>query len=83
MPQDPDQPVVLTLASNEAEAAIIVAALEEQGFRAEMAGQLTAGFRAEAPGGVKVLVRRADLEGARAALEELHEQADDFADDDE
>ncbi|MHC5002688.1 MAG: putative signal transducing protein [Planctomycetota bacterium] len=77
MPEDPDQPVTLTTAGSEGEAAIIVAALEDSGFKAQMSGQLTSGFRAEAPGEVRVLVRRADLESAREALRQLHEQSDD------
>lgn len=76
MQEDADRPVILTTAASEGEAAIIVAALEEEGFKVEMSGQLTSGFRAEAPGTVRVLVRQGDLDAARRALDELREQGD-------
>ena len=34
-------------------------------------GGFTAGFRAEAPGDVQIIVRQADLEQARRALEKI------------
>ena len=69
--------VAVTTAASEIEAAIIVTALEEQGFKAQMSGQLTSGFRAEAPGEVRVLVRRGDLQRAEETLRELHDQAEE------
>ena len=68
---DPNRPVVLTKVENETVAALIVAALEERGIEAETAGALTSGFRAEAPGGVQVIVRAADRERAEEALNDL------------
>jgi hypothetical protein len=62
---------VLTAVPNEALAAMIVAALGHEGIMAHAQGSLTSGFRAEAPGNVQVLVRRADLDRARALLESI------------
>ncbi|MEE9295961.1 MAG: hypothetical protein V3W34_13495 [Phycisphaerae bacterium] len=71
MADDPNRPVVLTTVAMELQAALIVAALEERSIEAQTTGALTSGFRAEAPGGVQVLVRAVDLERARAALSDL------------
>ncbi len=68
---DPDSPARLTTVPTEAEAAMIVAALDAHGIEAQTSGQLTSGWRAEAPGGVNVVVRHADLEAAQAAMQEL------------
>lgn len=56
--------------TSEAEAALVAAALEDAGIRAEMVGGLTTGFRAEAPGVTSVVVRREDLERARKVVTE-------------
>lgn len=71
MADDPNQPVVLTTVTTEAQAQLIVAALEERGVESETTGGFTAGFRAEAPGVVRVLVRQADLGRAQAAWREI------------
>ena len=68
MPDDPNRPVVLTTAATEAQAALIVAALEERGVQAQATGGYTSGFRAAATGEVRILVRQSDLERARDAL---------------
>lgn len=68
-------PVVLVSLPSEPQAAILVAALEGEGIRAEMSGTLTSGFRADAPGDVKVLVMPDDLEKAQAILQE-HENGE-------
>jgi hypothetical protein len=68
MADDPNKLVVLTNASSAVEASVIVAALDAHGIRAITEGQLTAGFRAEAPGQARVLVAEADLDRARAQL---------------
>ena len=70
---DPNDPVVLTKVSTEAEAAMIAAMLEGQGIDTQTSGELTSGFRAEAPGGVKVLVRQSDLDRAREAMQQCSE----------
>ena len=69
MADDPNRPVVLTTVPTEEQAAVIVAALDAQGIEAQAVGQLTSGFRAEAPGGVSVLVRQADLARAQTVLQ--------------
>lgn len=61
----------LVQVASEIEAEAIAAALEDRGIRAEAAGGYTAGFRAEAPGMVRILVRTEDLEKAKAALAEI------------
>lgn len=71
MKEDRNKPVVLTTRPNEAQAALLVAALEGRGVKAEATGGFTAGFRAEAPGEVSILVRACDLERAREALREI------------
>ena len=63
----------LTTVSTDFEASAIVAALEEEGIRARAVGGFTAGFRAEAPGGVTVLVGEADLARASSILNELRQ----------
>ncbi len=65
---DSNEAVVLTATTTEAEAAMIVARLEEEGIDAHSAGQLTTGFPAEVSGLVQVLVRRADLDRAQQVL---------------
>lgn len=68
-------PVVLVSMPSEPQAAILVAALEGEGIRAEMWGVLTSGFRADVPGDVKVLVLSEDLQKAQAILAE-HENGE-------
>jgi hypothetical protein len=71
MADDPNRPVVLVTVPTELKAALIVAALSEQGIEAQTIGELTSAFRAEVPGGVSILVRHADLERARLALQAM------------
>lgn len=66
-----DEAVVLASLASEYEAVLMVSALEARGITAYAAGALTSGFRAEAPGDVKVMVPRSELEAARAVLREL------------
>ena len=69
---DPDKnPETLLSVPNDLEAAMIVSALAAHQVDATTSGEFTSGFRAEAPGEVKVLVRRCDLERARRVLREL------------
>jgi hypothetical protein len=70
MTGEPSDVVMLTSVANEAEAAIILAALEDGGVFATMTGELTSGLRACAPGEVHVLVRRADLSAAEGILDQ-------------
>ncbi len=75
MTADADNPQVLTSVSSDVEAAIIVNALAERGIKASAVGGFTSGFRAEAPGEIRVVVRHADLDAAARALAELEQQA--------
>ncbi len=75
MSDDPNRVVVLTAAPTEAQGAMIVAALEAQGVQAQTTGALTSGFRAEAPGGVQVIVRYADLEQAHSVLQAIEKES--------
>jgi len=63
--------VLLESTPTEMEAGVIVAALEQGGIQATMTGTHTAGFRAEAPGWVKVLVAEDDLLQARTTLRDV------------
>lgn len=56
---------------SEVAASILVAALQDAGIRAIATGGFTAGFRAEAPGVVKVQTFEKDAERARQIIEEL------------
>ncbi len=67
----PDQLKSLTIVNTDFEASAIISALAAEGIRARAVGGYTAGFRAEAPGGVSVVVAEADLERAAAILAEL------------
>lgn len=69
MSNDPNAAVILVTLNTEVEAQLLVGQLEAEDIEAQSSGALTAGFRAEAPGGVQVLVRQADLEKAQAVLE--------------
>lgn len=61
-------PVTLVSVPDELEAAMIVSALAAHGIDASTTGSFTAGFRAEAPGEVQILVRASELEKAQTAL---------------
>ena len=74
MVADPMSPEVLVSVPDEMEAAAIVDALAERGIRARAVGGYTSGFRAEAPGDVKVVVGRADLARARELLAEIRSE---------
>ena len=54
-------------------AGVIVAALEQEGIQATMTGTYTAGFRAEAPGWVKILVAEEDLPRAQRVLHDVRQ----------
>ncbi len=59
-----DQPQLLQTVTTEAEACILSARLADAGIDAWVEGGISAGFRAEAPGSARVLVRQRDLERA-------------------
>ena len=77
MSEDPNEYVKLTRVPTEVQATLIVVALLDRGIEARHAGGLISGFRAEAPGGVDIFVRRADLERARTALQEIESSRSD------
>ena len=70
MSSDPNAPTVLISFPGEHEAAAVIAALGEQGITATVTGSFTAGFRAEAPGQVSVVVKSSDLVAAQQVLGE-------------
>jgi len=73
---DADALSILTSCAHEFQASLVVSALEQAGIRAVLTGVLTAGFRAEAPGRVQVLVHAVDLPAARQVLADLATQRD-------
>ena len=73
MTTDPNNPEVLVSVPSDVEAAAIVAALAARGVQASTTGGYTAGFRAEAPGQISVVVRRADLDQAKRSLVEIEQ----------
>lgn len=70
MSLDPNNPEVLTSVRTEMEVAAVVSALVAQGVPSTTTGSFTAGFRAEAPGYVSVVVRKEDLNRPRHARAE-------------
>ena len=58
---------------NEISAAVLVAALQDEGIKAVALGGFTAGFRAEAPGWVQVKTFERDAERAKQIISELTE----------
>ncbi len=77
MTDRPEHVVPVTSVPLEMEAGVIVAALKEHGIKAVMSGVNTAGFRAEAPGQVQILVAEEDLARARQILEDEQEHPED------
>ena len=65
MTADPNNPELLTSVVTDVEAVVIVGALAARGIQAHTTGGYTAGFRAEAPGYVQILVKNKDLDRAR------------------
>jgi hypothetical protein len=71
MTDDPNRPHVITKVATDFEASAIVAALEAAGIKAMAVGGHTAGFRAEAPGDVAVVVQATEANPAEAILAEF------------
>jgi hypothetical protein len=63
---------VVARVASEIEASLIVQHLAGFDIEARAIGGFTAGFRAEAPGTVAVLVKHCDLARAQGALAEVH-----------
>lgn len=74
MTTDPNRPHVVTRVPTEFEANVIVSALEAAGLKAMAVGGPTAGFRAEAPGDVAVVVPENEAAQAEAVLAEFEEK---------
>lgn len=68
MNEQPNTLEVLVHVPTDAEATLIVQSLEERGIPAKAVGGFTAGFMAEAPGDVSILVRHEDWARAKIAL---------------
>ncbi len=73
---DPDEPVTLVRVANGAGAVAIANALGAADIQATVTGEYTTGYQTGAPGYADVLVKRVDLERARAAWEEIQQQGD-------
>ena len=73
MPHEEGPTVLLAVVPSELEASLVVAVLMGEGIDAQASGGMTSGFRAEAPGGVRILVRASDR---GRALEIMSEQQD-------
>jgi hypothetical protein len=69
---------VLVTVSNEVEAAAIVGALHEKGVQAVATGGYISGFKAEAPGDVRVLVRHSEADTARRMLDQIRQEQTDI-----
>ncbi|HZW10869.1 MAG TPA: DUF2007 domain-containing protein [Phycisphaerales bacterium] len=67
-PQPSRDPVIVAEPASEVQAAILRGVLEAEGIAAWIIGGLTSGFRAEAPGKARLLVRAQDAERAREIL---------------
>jgi hypothetical protein len=76
MSTDPNELKVVASVPNEMEAGAIVNALEQKGIQAIATGEYTSGFRAEAPGEVKILVKSNEYEQAKQTLENSLEDND-------
>jgi hypothetical protein len=74
MTPDPNRPEPLLSVCSDVEAAAIVTALAEHGIEAFAVGGYTSGFRAEAPGEVRVLVKHVDADRARQTLAEIGQE---------
>ena len=68
-----DDPVVVAEYASELEAGFAKSRLDEAGIESRTVGGHTAGFRAEAPGRVRLLVHKSDFERARALLSDEEE----------
>ncbi|MGI9445064.1 MAG: putative signal transducing protein [Rubripirellula sp.] len=75
-----DDAKLVTVAERDLESAalILVSVLKDAGIRAIATGGFTAGFRAEAPGAVKVQTFEVDAERARQVISEIRELPDDM-----
>lgn len=73
---DAKEPVTLAFFPQELHAQMLADALRDEGIEAEVSGGVTGGFRAEAPGVVKVLVHASDVERAQKVFEAWEHQGE-------
>lgn len=66
--------VTVAQRSSEVAASILVSVLQDEGIRAIATGGFTAGFRAEAPGIVRVQTLESDAQRAKQIIAELREE---------
>jgi hypothetical protein len=76
MSNDHPDPVVVARYPTEFEASLTRNMLNEAGIPSELVGGMTAGFRAETPGMVDVLVPGQFAEEAKLLIEQQAEEAD-------
>lgn len=81
MTNDHPDPVVVARYPTEFEASLTRNMLSEAGIPSELVGGMTAGFRAETPGMVEVLVPGQYAEEAKLLIEEQEEGESDDGDD--
>lgn len=74
MTENPDDLDLIATVPTDVEATAITNALQRCGIEAVAAGGYTSGFQAEAPGAVKVFVKRADAEEARRTLDQIRNE---------
>jgi hypothetical protein len=74
MPRD-DQPIELAAFTSDLPARALVMHLREEGIVAEAIGGMLAGFRAEAPALVRVMVRRCDEAAAKAIMKSVAQES--------
>ena len=81
-PLDLNDEKLVTVAERDGEAgaAVLVSVLADAGIRAVAVGGFTAGFRAEAPGVVRVKTLGSDAERAREVLAELKQEPVEWPD---
>ncbi|MCW5758105.1 MAG: DUF2007 domain-containing protein [Phycisphaeraceae bacterium] len=68
------EPVIIAQYATEIEATFAANALREAGIRCELVGGASSGFKAEAPGHVRILVSQHDADAARLLLEDFSQE---------
>jgi Putative prokaryotic signal transducing protein len=74
MSSDPNSPQVVARLLTQAEAGMLVAHLESQGIKADIWGASGTNAAPEIPSDVQVVVRAADLDKAKEAVEKLRQK---------
>lgn len=71
---DDEKLVTVAERSSELAASVVVSVLQDAGIRAVATGGFTAGFKAEAPGWVKIQTFQRDAERAREVIAEIKQE---------